>query len=354
MDLTQRLAISYYKTIATINEAHKVYLVQHQETGKIFIKKILDVYNLSVYKKLAANPVPGTPTIIELCQQDEQLIVIEEYISGPSLQERIDSKSLSFQDVIKYSLDLCKIIERLHAFDPPIIHRDIKPSNIMITSYEKAVLLDFNAAKSYHSDSEEDTRLLGTQGYAAPEQFGFGASSPQTDIYSLGIVMKEMLSVCPDHPKILDRIVKKCTQMNPQQRYANISELINDLPRENTLGSQFSAGNYRRFLPPGFRTFTPWKMFLAIVYYTLLLWICLTMKIQNVSNVHLWIQRFTGIFLFLAPVLGTCNYLNIQRLVPLCEHQNTLVRLLGIVLLDLGLFAFVVFIFAVIEFTFFI
>ena len=87
---------------------------------------------------------------------------------------------------------------REHLFQiPAIIHRDIKPSNIIITAYNRAVLLDFNAAKYYSCQSTEDTVLLGTQGYASPEQYGFGSSSPQTDIYSMGILFRELLnSIC--------------------------------------------------------------------------------------------------------------------------------------------------------------
>ena len=87
---------------------------------------------------------------------------------------------------------------RAHLFQiPAIIHRDIKPSNIIITAYNRAVLLDFNAAKYYSCQSTEDTVLLGTQGYASPEQYGFGSSSPQTDIYSMGILFRELLnSIC--------------------------------------------------------------------------------------------------------------------------------------------------------------
>ena len=73
----------------------------------------------------------------------------------------------------------------------PIIHRDIKPSNIMITEQNHVVLLDFNAAKLYTNASTNDTVLLGTKGYAAPEQYGFGSSSPQTDIYAIGVLIKE-------------------------------------------------------------------------------------------------------------------------------------------------------------------
>lgn len=74
MDLDQRLAISYYKPIAAINEPHHVYLVQHQETKKIAIKKVLDVYNLAVYAELYRNPIAGTPRIINYYEEANSLL----------------------------------------------------------------------------------------------------------------------------------------------------------------------------------------------------------------------------------------------------------------------------------------
>ena len=148
MDLDQRLAISYYKPIAAINEPHHVYLVQHQETKKIAIKKVLDVYNLAVYAELYRNPIAGTPRIINYYEEAGQLTVIEEYISGTSLQDKISHADIAPSDMLQYMLDLCAILEQLHQHNPAIIHRDVKPSNVIITSYNRAVLLDFNAANT--------------------------------------------------------------------------------------------------------------------------------------------------------------------------------------------------------------
>ena len=89
MDFTHRLSASYYKTIAVMNESHKIYFVQHSETKKIFIKKILDVYNIDIYKYLYHNPVIGIPKIIDFYEENQQLTVIEEYISGTSLEDKI-------------------------------------------------------------------------------------------------------------------------------------------------------------------------------------------------------------------------------------------------------------------------
>ena len=225
MDLDQRLAISYYKPIAAINEPHHVYLVQHQETKKIAIKKVLDVYNLAVYAELYRNPIAGTPRIINYYEEAGQLTVIEEYISGTSLQDKISHADIAPSDMLQYMLDLCAILEQLHQHNPAIIHRDVKPSNVIITSYNRAVLLDFNAAKYHTAAKDSDTILLGTQGYAAPEQYGFGQSSPQTDIYSIGILLKEMAEASHCQNPYIDAVTAKCTQMNPAERYRSIGEL---------------------------------------------------------------------------------------------------------------------------------
>lgn len=101
----------------------------------------------------------------------------------------------------------------------------MKPSNVIITSYNRAVLLDFNAAKYHTAAKDSDTILLGTQGYAAPEQYGFGQSSPQTDIYSIGILLKEMAEASHCQNPYIDAVTAKCTQMNPAERYQSIGEL---------------------------------------------------------------------------------------------------------------------------------
>lgn len=141
--------MSDYKIISALNEEHKVYLVQSALSGNIYVQKILDVYNIRVYEYLYRNPVAGIPRLINYYEDGNQLIVIEEYISGTSLQEKIDNSDLSVSDIRSYMIMLCNILEALHSMTPPIIHRDIKPSNIIITSYNYAMLLDFNAAKQF-------------------------------------------------------------------------------------------------------------------------------------------------------------------------------------------------------------
>ncbi|WP_455721194.1 serine/threonine-protein kinase [Agathobacter sp.] len=359
--------MSDYNIISTLNEQHKVYLVQSALSGKVYVQKVLDVYNIRVYEYLYRNPVAGIPRLINYYEQGDKLIVIEEYISGISLQEKIDNSELNISDIRSYMIMLCNILEALHSMTPPIIHRDIKPSNIIITSYNYAMLLDFNAAKQFSGQNESDTVLIGTPGYAAPEQYGFGSSSPQTDIYSLGIVLKEMLSSVSSNPAgdsvlyYLNQIAERCTQMTPSARYQSVAELKNVISQasyqfqdsyatgdfnpytytgynttENNTAGNNSANINTRFLPPGFRTKTPWKMLLSSVVYLFITWLCLSLEMENTYGAKLWLERVFCLGMFLFTIFCGFNYLNIQNILPLCKNKNRILHYVGIILLDVA------------------
>lgn len=366
--------MSDYKIISALNEEHKVNLVQSALSGKVYVQKILDVYNIRVYEYLYRNPVAGIPRLINYYEDGNQLIVIEEYISGSPLQEKIDNSDLSVSDIRSYMIMLCNILEALHSMTPPIIHRDIKPSNIIITSYNYAMLLDFNAAKQFSGQNESDTVLIGTPGYAAPEQYGFGSSSSKTDIYSLGIVLREMLgSITPafDIDPILQRlnlIADKCTQMTPAARYQSVAELKNAVsqsyyPAQHSTpaagnSSQYAHNNQAnannkasnnadtakraihdsasRFLPPGFRTRTPCKMLLSSVAYLFIIWLCLSLELENTYGAKLWLERIFCLGMFIFAIFCGFNYLNVQNILPLCKSKSRFLHYVGIILLDVA------------------
>lgn len=235
------LKLSYYKEIATLDEAHNICLVQHAETARTYIKKTLSLYNKDVFTALKAHPLIGLPKIFEIFEIDEKLIVIEEYISGTTLEKIMDEKGkLSEPEVRDYMVKLCDILASLHSLNPPVIHRDIKPSNIIITDDGRLVLVDLNGAKQAEPDQTKDTVLIGTQGYAAPEQYGFGASNIQTDLYAVGILMSFLLTgglnQIEQCPKAFKSIIKKCTQLDPQKRYSSAIQVKNALLKTTSKG----------------------------------------------------------------------------------------------------------------------
>lgn len=355
MNDSPRLAMSYYKTIAVINESHNIFLVQHQETKKIYVKKILDVYNNRVYHYLYENKIPGVPQIISLSEENNQLIVVEEFISGSSLQEKIDANDITTTLINRYVCELCEILEKLHSVNPPIVHRDIKPSNVMITEYDHVVLLDFNAAK-YSSDSDTtDTILLGTKGYAAPEQYGFGSSTPQTDIYSLGILLKELVGALQDPTDQYAEIISTCTQMNPADRFQSISTLKQAIQEiEKPMQPNISKPiTWKSLIPPGFRTLTPWKIGVSSMVYVFIFWLSLSMELDDTTFFVLWLNRIFYLVIMLSIVFCSFNYCNIQRIFPLCGHQNRIFHYIGVVLLDLIIALFLLTILIIIESSFF-
>lgn len=249
-----REAIAYYEDVAALNAAHGIYTVRHIETGQIYIKKVMHVYSLVVYAYLLEHPVHGIPRIYALYEHEGTLTVIEEYISGNTLQSVLDrGGAFTELEVINYTTQLCKTLAALHALKPPIVHRDIKPSNIILTEDDHVVLIDLNAARMDDDESDHDTRLLGTSGYAAPEQYGFGKSSVTADIYALGILMQVMLTGGEDAPisgnsqtdaRVLTRkklscsarlakVIRKCTQLNPSKRYHSANALAKALQKKS-------------------------------------------------------------------------------------------------------------------------
>ena len=352
MDIAKRLTLSYYKTIAVLDAPHQVSLVQHQSTQKIYVRKILQVYHLPVYEYLAVHPIPGVPRIIDYMEEQNQLTVIEEYISGDTLQTKLDDHAINIDAARRYILELCDILQKLHSTDPPIVHRDIKPSNIMITSCDHVVLLDFNAAKYYTENADTDTTLLGTQGYAAPEQYGFGSSSPRTDIYALGVLLQEICKVLPDAAGTFSPIFQKCMHMDPKDRFSSVTELKAallstdqnvrfDLHESGSTAATAITGK-RAFLPPGFRTGVLWKKIIAVLGYTFLGWLSLTIVIRDAAGNNLaagpqWLERIFLLLMGLAVICFTCDYLHIQRAFHLNRIKQPVLRWLCIVGVDTGI-----------------
>ena len=126
---------------------------------------------------------------------------------------------------------VCNAVETLHSLG--IIHRDIKPENVMIDTKGKVKLIDLNASRQYEEHKTSDTVILGTLGYASPEQLGLSQSDTRTDIYALGVLLNVMLT--GEHPsrKLTDgkakKIVLKCTQIDPNSRFSTVEKLAQAL-----------------------------------------------------------------------------------------------------------------------------
>ncbi len=355
MTVDEELALSYYREISELNKEHGVTLVKNIRTNRLYVKKILTVYSLDVYRYLIEHPVADTPRIYEAIEDGGTLIVIEEYLNGTSLQTRIAEGTLPEAEAAAVTEALCRIVRDLHACVPPIVHRDIKPSNIILTDDGTVKLLDMNAAKQYMGDAEHDTQLIGTAGFAAPEQYGFGSSTVQTDIYAIGVLLaylkygtfsRKSLTGSP-----YDGIIEKCTRLDPSARYTDITELMEDLAclRAEEKDAQ-PKGRYIRWLPPGFRTLKPVAMILAFVIYAFIFAIGAELEVTDaVSQGEIVLNRIFFILACLAAICVAGNYMDLWDAVGISKIKSRWLRWTAAVLGGAAAFLFVVILLLIIE-----
>lgn len=345
MTIDQELRLSYYQQVADINADHCIYLVQDNRTGKFYVKKLLTVYNADIYRFLWEHPIANTPRTILVEEDGKVLTVIEEYIPGDTLEELLaQNGSFPEDQVIEIVTQLCKILSDFHHCNPAIVNRDIKPSNIKITPDGVVKLLDMNAAKWSNDQSAKDTVLLGTQGYAAPEQYGFGPSSVLTDIYSVGVLMNVMLTgELPNHRIAsgrLGKIVRRCVELSPSGRYQSVAELqiaLESLSGKIVEPSQ--KADWRRFLPPGFRKKNIIRWLFSALGYVLLFFVGFGLEVENAGTLELILNRISFTTAALLIVLFNGNYLNIHQKFVMTRSKRRWVRWLGMAIVDTAILA---------------
>ena len=205
------------------------------------------VAETNILKKLSH---PNLPSIIDVIDTEDSFIIIMDYVQGNSLNKALEEYGAQPQEyVIEWAKQLCDVLGYLHSRQPPIIYRDMKPANIMLKPDGNVTLIDFGTAREFKEKNLADTTCLGTVGYAAPEQFGgMGQTDARTDIYCLGATLYHLVTGCnPSEPPYemkpireinpslsggLERIILKCTQRNPEDRYQSAAELMYALEHE--------------------------------------------------------------------------------------------------------------------------
>lgn len=223
---------THYNKIAILKSSQdsKVTVFAHKNSGQNVLLRQSKNRNDSVYRTLRGKQLCNLPMILEVCSDEACLLVLEEYIVGQTLERILKGGLLTGKQAAQYTIDLCNGLEEMHNLG--IVHRDIKPSNVMITPENKAILLDFSIAREISSD-EQDTRNLGTIGYAAPEQFGVTQSGRATDLYALGVLLNTMIT--GTHPAVdipqgpIRRIVQKATNTQISRRYRSAAAMAHAL-----------------------------------------------------------------------------------------------------------------------------
>lgn len=221
-------AYSLVSVLSDKNEC-RVLRVRNKSTKQDMVVRSFST-TVSAYEELYNISAQNLPLIYDVINCDDGQIVLEEFIEGVTISEVMESGNYHYLGTRKVLRAVCNALSVLH--ERNLVHRDIKPENIVIGKEGRVVLIDFNAARKISSASK-DTVIMGTVGYASPEQLGVAQSDARTDIYSVGVLLNVMITGKHPSEKLskgkAGRIVRKCTNVNPDERYQTAEKLANTL-----------------------------------------------------------------------------------------------------------------------------
>lgn len=348
LDYETEFKLSFYEEISTLgysSKGAKIKLVKHKQSGEIYVIKELSQDAFPFFRMRASNSFFGVPKIEEIIEAPASIFVVEEYINGINLEKKIHEGLFSEKDAVHIICQLCDILSQFHNRPVPVINRDIKPSNIILDSRMQVCLVDFDTSKFHTPDATKDTVLMGTPGYAAPEQYGFLQSDVTTDIYALGVLLNKMLTgEFPTESLYqgkLSKVIKKCISLNPKDRYSSVEVLKMHL--------NGSARKKHNKTLPGFRSGILWKKAIAFLGYAFLLTVTIYgiydgFKSGDPKNLHTDLTLILLINLeFLGNLFYLSDYLGIRDRFPVHKSDNALLEFLRISATVI-LYSFIVFI----------
>jgi serine/threonine-protein kinase len=192
---------------------------------------------------------PGLPRLLDAFMEEDTCYLAMELIEGRTLQKILDQSGgiLPFEALYPVAGQILEILDYLHSRAPPVIFRDLKPSNVMIAAEGAARLIDFGIARVFAPAKVKDTFVMGTPGFAAPEQYGTRQTDPRSDIYAFGTTMFYLLtgrypeqfafrfpearSLNPDVPRWFSNILVRCLRRDPAARYPSARAVLDELSR---------------------------------------------------------------------------------------------------------------------------
>lgn len=325
--------LSMYEDFGFLNENKKIRLKRHLTDGTICVEKHISIEEYDVYMFLNELDSQYIPHIYECIRDDGDMILIEEYITGQTLTELVYADMIDEKKSVNILLNLCQALKPLHNANPPVICRDLKSDNIMIDSDGNLKIVDFDIARVYEEGKKRDTRLLGTEEYAAPEQYGFSQTDQRTDIYALGVLLNFMLTKKYPIEQIAsgpaEQIISTCISMEPQNRYQSVEELENAV-RLAYVGIQKKSrsqnAGYKKHLPPGFRSGKWLNMLIASFVYISSFMICMSLKLTHentpITGFLLWLERIIIWISAIIYILFVCNYLGCRDQISIFHPKS--------------------------------
>lgn len=204
---------------------------------------------------------PALPRIVDIIDKGTTIYVVMDYIEGESLDKVLMVEGAQDEAVvIDWGKQLCDALSYLHSQKPPIIYRDMKPANVMLKPEGNIKIIDFGIAREYKEEKLADTTVLGTKGYAPPEQYS-GQTDARSDIYALGMTMHHLLTdvdprsgepyapVRQWNPALsegIEVIIDKCVQPAAENRYQTCADLLYDLEHPELITKGYKRSQKRK------------------------------------------------------------------------------------------------------------
>jgi len=235
------MSVVYLAMDKRLNKQWAVKEIKKTSNGKndeVVINSLLAEANLM--KRLDH---PSLPRIVDIIDNNQTIYVVMDYIEGESLDKILNEFGAQPQEiVVDWAKQLCDALRYLHSQNPAIIYRDMKPANVMLKPEGNIKVIDFGIAREYKEQNLADTTVLGTKGYAPPEQHGSRQTDVRSDIYAFGMTMHHLLTGVDPRPadymyvpirqwnpeldEGLEALINKCTKLEPEDRYQNCNELM--------------------------------------------------------------------------------------------------------------------------------
>lgn len=206
---------------------------------------------------------PNLVRVSDSFQDGERHYMVMEFVSGRTLEAMLEEQAEPFPEdrVLVWAEQLCDVLSYLHSQNPKIIYRDLKPGNVMIVEDSDTVkLLDLGIARIYKPGQQKDTIILGTPGYAPPEQYGKAQTDERSDIYALGALLHHLLSLRDPtqhpfdfpslrslNPKVSPHVaeaVARAVEKERSKRFASAQEM-----KEALLGKKVAAPPAKKKAP---------------------------------------------------------------------------------------------------------
>lgn len=285
-------------------ETGRTVLAKNRQNGKIVVKKEIPLQTGKVYERIKEIHHPNVTKIYDVCYCEEYCIVLEEYISGETLEERLEElKILPQENAKNYLMQILQGLKEVH--ERGVVHRDLTPANILISTDDVVKLIDFGIARSPKENQKKDTLILGTVGYASPEQFGFLQTDRRTDIYALGILFNKMLTGKLPNEQLtmngkLRKIVEKCIQIDPEKRYAKVDEIIAELDSKEKEKKRNPERPWEtdQAIWPGFRSGKQWRETAAGIGYMMMGIYTVACPIEYAKTVESFFLELLAIIIF--------------------------------------------------------